>query len=113
MEMRERRVGDVVVLDLGGRLTSDEGSMRLKDKINSLLHQGSHNILINLGDVTYIDSTGLGEIVSSFTSVKRHEGRLKLFNLGKRSKDLLVLTKLIMVFETFDTEEQALASFEG
>jgi anti-sigma B factor antagonist len=109
--MRERRVGEVTVLELSGRLTLGEESMRLKDKINSLLHQGARNILIDLGGVTYIDSTGLGELVSSFTSVKRHEGRLKLFNLGKRSKDLLVMTKLIMVFETFDNEEDALASF--
>ncbi len=113
MDMRERRVGAVTVLDLGGRLTLGEESVRLKDKINSMLHQGIKNILINLGDVTYIDSTGLGELVSSFTSVRRHEGRLKLFNLGKRSKDLLVMTKLIMVFDTYDTEADALASFEA
>jgi len=112
MELRERRVGDVVILDLGGRLTLTDGSTRLKDKINSVVMEGGRKILINLGDVTYIDSSGLGELVSAFTGVKRHEGRLKLFNVGGRSKDLLVMTKLIMVFDTFDSEADALASFE-
>jgi len=112
MEMTERRVGDVAVLDLSGRLTGQDGSTRLKDKINSVIHEGGRKILVNLGGVTYIDSSGLGELVSSFTGVKRHDGRLKLFNVGGRSKDLLVMTKLIMVFETFDTEADALASFD-
>jgi len=112
MELGERRVGDVVVLDLSGRLTMTDGAIRLKDKINSALHEGEQKILVNLGDVTYIDSSGLGELVSSFTGVKRHGGRLKLFNVGGRSKDLLVMTKLIMVVDTYDTEAEAIKSFE-
>ena len=113
MELHERRVGDVVVLDLGGQLTLGEASTRLKDKINSVLHEGSRNILLNLGEVSYIDSGGLGQIVVSFTTVKRENGRLKLFNLGKGSRDLLAMTKLIMVFDTYDTEQEAVGSFKG
>jgi len=112
MELTERRAGDVVVLDLSGRLTLTDGSVRLKDKINSVIHEGGRKILINLGQVTYIDSSGLGELVSAFTGVKRHDGRLKLFNVGGKSRDLLVMTKLIMVFETFDSEADALKSFD-
>ncbi len=113
MELQERRVGNVVALDISGQLTLEDGSMRLKDKINSLLHDGVRNILLNLGDVSYIDSGGLGQLVSSFTSVKRENGNLKLFNVGKRSKDLLAMTKLLMVFDTYDTEQEAADSFAG
>ena len=113
MTVQERRVGNVVVLDIGGQLTLADGSVRLKDKINSVLQEGSHNILLNLGDVSHIDSGGLGQLVSSFTSAKRENGSLKLFNVGKRSKDLLAMTKLLMVFDTYDTEQQAADSFVG
>ena len=105
MELQERHVNDVVVLDISGQLTLGVDSTRLKDKINSALHQGSRNILLNLGGVTYIDSGGLGQLVASFTTVQRENGSLKLFNLGQRSKDLLAMTKLVMVFDTFDTEQ--------
>ncbi len=113
MELQERHVGDVVVLDLSGQLTLADGSGRLKDKINSALHQGSRNILLNLGGVSYIDSGGLGQLVSSFTTVKRENGSLKLSNLGKRSNDLLAMTKLVMVFDTFGTEQEGVDSFAG
>ncbi len=113
MELQERHVGDVVVLDLRGQLTLADGSERLKDKINSVLHQGARQVLINLGDVSYIDSGGLGQLVSSFTSVKRQDGNLKLFNLGKRSKDLLAMTKLLMVFDTYESEQEGVQSFAG
>ena len=113
MELEERRVGDVVVLDLNGRLTLGDDSTRLKDKINSVLHDGSQHILLNLADVSYIDSGGLGQLVSSFTGVKRANGHLKLFGLGKQSKDLLAMTKLVMVFDTYNTERDALASCQG
>ncbi len=112
MELQERRVDDVVVLDLSGRLTLGDDSMRLKDKINSVVHQGARHVLLNLGDVSYIDSGGLGQLVSSFASVRRENGSLKLYNLGKRSKDLLAVTKLLMVFDTYDTEQEALKSFQ-
>ena len=113
MEVQERHVGDVVVLDLRGQLTLPEGSERLKDKINSLLHQEARQVVINLGDVSYIDSGGLGQLVSSFTSVTRQGGSLKLFNVGKRSRDLLAMTKLLTVFDTYDSEEEAVQSFES
>ena len=111
MELEERRVGNVVVLDLSGRLTLGDDSTRLKDKINSVLHDGTRHILLNLGDVSYIDSGGLGQLIASFTGVQRENGRLKLFNLGRQSKELLAMTKLVMVFDTYDTEDAALASF--
>ena len=113
MDLQERRVGNTVVLDLSGRLTLGDESTRLKDKINSVLQEGIHDILLNLGDVSYIDSVGLGQLVTSFSTVKRAEGRLKLFNLGKQSKDLLATTKLLMVFDTFDTEQEGLESFRA
>ena len=111
MDLQERRVGNAVVLDLSGRLTLGDESTRLKDKINSVLQEGIHDILLNLGDVSYIDSGGLGQLVSSFTAVKRAEGHLKLFNLGKQSKDLLAMTKLLTIFDAFDTEQEGLESF--
>jgi anti-sigma B factor antagonist len=112
MDVEERQLGDVMILDLNGRLTLGDNSVRLKDKINSVLQAGGLNILLNLGDVSYIDSGGLGQLISSFKGVERENGRLKLFNLGKKSKELLAMTKLVTVFDTFDTEHEALASFE-
>lgn len=113
MELQERRVGDVVILDLSGQLTLGDDSMRLKDKINSVVQQGRRNILLNLGDVSYIDSGGLGQLVSSFTGVRRENGQLKLFNVGGRARDLLAMTKLLMVFDTYDSEDEAVASFSS
>jgi anti-sigma B factor antagonist len=112
MDVAERQLGDVVVLDLNGRLTLGDNSLRLKDKINSVLQDGRHNILLNLGDVSYIDSGGLGQLISSFKGVKTENGQLKLFNLGKKSKELLAMTKLVTIFDTFETEHEALASFQ-
>ena len=112
MEVEERHVGDVVVLDLNGQLTLGDNSLQLKDKINSTLHDGTRHILLNLGNVSYIDSGGLGQLISSFKGVKSENGQLKLFNLGKKSKELLAMTKLLMVFDTYDTEHEALASFQ-
>ncbi len=111
MTLQERRIGDAVVLDLGGRLTLDDGSERLKDKINSLLLQGTRELFINLGDIVYIDSGGLGQLVVSSTAVSHQGGSLKLFNLGRQSRDLLAMTKLLMVFDTYESEEDALQSF--
>ena len=108
MELRERHVGDVVVVDLKGQLTLADGSQELKDKINSLLHQGLRQVALNLADVPYIDSGGLGQLLASLSTVKRHDGTLTLFNLGERSKDLLSTTKLLMVFDAYDSEQDAL-----
>src|SRR5205085_6683893 len=111
MQIGERKSGDVVLLDLKGKVTLGEGDEILKDKINSLMNQGHKKIVLNLADVPYIDSAGLGEIVRTFTTVSRQGGSLKLLNLTKRISDLLAITKLLTVFETFDTETEAVQSF--
>ncbi len=112
MLIEERVVGDVTILDLKGKITLGEGDEALKDKINSLTLQDRRRILLNLEGVPYIDSAGLGEIVRTYTTVSRQGGQLKLVNLTKRIEDLLSITKLLTVFETFDSEKDALASFE-
>ncbi len=111
MQIEERQVGEVMILDLKGKITLGEGDEILKDKINSLILQNQKRILLNLADVPYIDSAGLGEIVRTYTTVSRQGGQLKLVNLTKRITDLLMITKLLTVFETFDTEQDALKSF--
>jgi anti-sigma B factor antagonist len=111
MLIEERVVGDVTILDLKGKITLGEGDEALKDKINSLTLQDRRRILLNLEGVPYIDSAGLGEIVRTYTTVSRQGGQLKLVNLTKRIEDLLSITKLLTVFETFDSERDALASF--
>jgi anti-sigma B factor antagonist len=111
MQIEERVVGNVTILDLKGKITLGEGDETLKDKINSLLHQDRKKLLLNLADVPYIDSAGLGEVVRTYTTVSRQGGQLKLVNLTKRITDLLSITKLLTVFETFDVEQDALNSF--
>jgi anti-sigma B factor antagonist len=111
MQIEQRAVGSVTILDLKGKITLGEGDEALKDKINSLILQGHKQILLNFGDVPYIDSAGLGEIVRTYTTVSRQGGQLKLVNLTKRITDLLSITKLLTVFETFDNEPEALKSF--
>ena len=113
MQIDERAVGDVIVLDLKGRMTLGGGDEILKDKINSLTHQGHRKIVLNLEGVPYIDSAGLGEIVRTYTTVSRQGGSLKLLNLTKRIQDLLSITKLLTVFETFESEEEAVRSFSS
>ena len=113
MQIEERMVGDVVVLDLKGKVTLGEGDELLKDKINSLLQQDKKQLLLNLENVPYIDSAGLGEIVRTYTTVSRQGGKLKLLNLTKRITDLLSITKLLTVFETFDSENEAVRSFSA
>jgi anti-sigma B factor antagonist len=111
MKIDERIVEDVVVLDVQGRITLGEGDEVLKDKVNSLTNQGLKNIVLNLAEVPYVDSAGLGEIVRTYTTVSRQGGSLKLLNLTKRITDLLSITKLLTVFETFDSEGEAVQSF--
>lgn len=111
MVIEERVVGDVTILDLKGKMTLGEGDELLKDKINSMVHQGNKRLLLNLEGVPYIDSAGLGEIVRTYTTVSRQGGNLKLLNLTKRIQDLLAITKLLTVFETFDNEPEAVKSF--
>ena len=111
MQIEERSAGDVIVLDLKGKMTLGEGDELLKDKINSLLQQGHKKVILNLEDVPYIDSAGLGEIVRTYTTISRQGGSLKLLNLTKRITDLLAITKLLTVFETYDSEADAVRSF--
>ncbi len=111
MHIEERAVSDVVVLDLKGKITLGEGDEMLKDKVNSLVNQGYRKIILNFADVPYVDSAGLGEIVRTYTTVSRQGGNLKLLNLTKRITDLLSITKLLTVFETFDSEPDAVKSF--
>src|SRR5438132_6957258 len=111
MQIEERSAGEVTVLDLKGKMTLGEGDELLKDKINSLIQQERKQLLLNLEGVPYIDSAGLGEIVRTYTTVSRQGGKLKLLNLTKRIQDLLSITKLLTVFETYDSEADALKSF--
>jgi anti-sigma B factor antagonist len=112
MQIEERVVGDVTVLDLRGKIILGEGDEILKDKINSLIAQDRKKILLNLEAVPYIDSAGLGMIVRSYTTASQRGGQLKLVNLTKRITDLLSITKLLTVFETFDVERDALNSYK-
>ena len=111
MQIEERTVGAVTILDLKGKLILGDGDAQLKDKIHSLVSQGSKQVVLNLDEVPYIDSAGLGEIVRTHTTMSREGGSLKLLNVTKRIHDLLVITKLVTIFETFDTEAEALRSF--
>ena len=112
MEIVERTVNDVTVLDLKGKMTLGEGDELLKDKINSLLAAGKKKLLLNLEGVPYIDSAGLGEVVRTYTTVSSQGGSLKLLNLTKRIEDLLSITKLLTVFETYDSESEAVQSYK-
>jgi anti-sigma B factor antagonist len=111
MEISERTSGNVTVVDLDGKLILGEPTQRLHDKINSLLQQGQKNIVLNLGAVSFVDSGGLGELVRTLTTMQKHGGSLKVANLPKRIQDLLVMTRLVTVFETFDDENAAVKSF--
>ena len=112
MEIAERTVNDVMILDLKGKMTLGEGDELLKDKINSLLSTGRKKLLLNREGVPYIDSAGLGEVVRTYTTVSRQGGSLKLLNLTKRIEDLLSITKLRTGFETFDSEAEAVQSYK-
>ncbi|HEY7912391.1 MAG TPA: STAS domain-containing protein [Blastocatellia bacterium] len=111
LNIKEREAGDVTILDLSGKITIGEGSVQLRESVRKLLDQGKKKILLNLGDVSYVDSSGIGELVSSYTTTNNNGGQLKLLNLTKKIQDLLMITKLLTVFETHDNEEAAVASF--
>ena len=113
MQIAERETGSVTVLDLSGKITLGEGDTMLKDKLHSLLHQGKKNVLLNLAEVNYVDSAGLGALVSAYTTVTREGGSLKLANITRKLQDLLSITKLLTVFETFDSEDEALRSYKN
>ena len=113
MQIEERVVGGVTILDLSGKMTLGEGDELLREKIASLVNAGRKHLLLNLDGVPYIDSAGLGEMVRSYTTVSRQGGKLKLLNLTKRIEDLLSITKLLTVFETFESEAEAVQSFSA
>jgi anti-sigma B factor antagonist len=105
-------VGDVTVVDAAGRITLGEGASTFRDAIRDMVGKGNKKLLINLSEVSYIDSSGIGEMVSGFTTVTNSGGQLKLVGLSKRVKDLLQITKLYTVFEAFDDETEAVRSFK-
>jgi anti-sigma B factor antagonist len=113
MQIEERVVGGVTILDLSGKMTLGEGDELLREKIASLVNAGQKSLLLNLEGVPYIDSAGLGEMVRSYTTVSRQGGKLKLLNLTKRIEDLLSITKLLTVFETFESEAEAIQSYSA
>ena len=113
MQITERALADVMILDLKGKITLGEGDELLKDKVNSLVNQGQRKLVLNLADVPYLDSAGLGEVVRAYTTVTKQGGSLKLLNLTKRITDLLSITKLLTVFDTFDSEDEAVRSFSA
>jgi anti-sigma B factor antagonist len=112
MKSSTRQVNGVTIVDLSGRITLGEGSVILRDTVRDLVGKGQKRILLNLGDVTYIDSSGIGELVSAFTTVRNQGGELKLLNLTKKVHDLLQITKLYTVFDVKDDEAAAVGSFK-
>ena len=113
MEIRERTVGALTILDLSGKLTISDGAQLLKDKSESLVFQNRTNIIVNLAAVPYIDSGGLGQLVACYTTLARAGGRLTLLNVNTKNYDLLSITKLVAVFETFDSERDAIESYSA
>ena len=111
VKLSTRQVGDVSVVDVAGRITLGEGSSALRDLLREMVGKGQKSILLNLGEVSYIDSSGIGELVSGFTTVTNSGGQLKLLNLNKRVKDLLQITKLYTVFDVHEDEAAAIRSF--
>jgi anti-sigma B factor antagonist len=111
VKLNTRQVGDVTVMDVAGRITLGEGSSALRDAVRALVAKGQKKILLNMGEVSYIDSSGIGELVSGFTTVTNGGGQLKLLNLTKRVKDLLQITKLYTVFDVHEDEAHAIRSF--
>ncbi len=113
MKMTTRQIDGITILDLSGRIVLGEGSVQLRDAVKELLTKGQKHILLNLGEVNYIDSSGIGELVSAFTTVKNQGGDLKLLNLTKKVHDLLQITKLYTVFDVKDDEATAISSFSA
>ncbi|HXG84163.1 MAG TPA: STAS domain-containing protein [Pyrinomonadaceae bacterium] len=111
LNITERQAGDITILDMNGKVTIGEGSVALRTTIRRLLGEGKKNILLNLGQVGYVDSSGIGELVSSFTAVNKEGGKLKLLNLTQKIQDLLAITKLLTVFDVYESESEALSSY--
>ena len=113
VKLTTRQVGDVTVIDASGRITLGEGSSTFRDAIRDMTAKGNKKLLLNLGDVSYIDSSGLGELVSSYTTVRNKGGDVKLLKLTSKTRDLLQMTKLLTVFDVYDDEGKAITSLKG
>ena len=111
MKIETRTVGDVHILDCSGKITLGEGTMAVRNQVKDVLKAGGKKIILNLADVNYIDSSGIGELVSSYTTVTNQGGQLKLLSLTKKIQELLTITKLLTVFQVYDNEQAAIASF--
>jgi len=111
MTIDTRNVNGITILELHGKVTIGEGSREIREKIRELLESGNKDILLNLGDVSYVDSSGIGELVSSYTTVTNQGGQFKLLHLTKKIRELLAITKLLTVFDSYDDEETAVGSF--
>jgi anti-sigma B factor antagonist len=112
MKIETRTVGDIKILDCSGRITLGEGTMAVRNTVRDLLKGDDKKIILNLAEVNYIDSSGIGELVSTYTTVTSNGGQLKLLNLTKKIHELLQITKLLTVFHVFDDEQATLASFK-
>jgi anti-sigma B factor antagonist len=112
LNINERQAGDVTVLDMSGKITIGEGSVALRTAIRRLLEEGKKRILLNLAGVSYIDSSGIGELVSSYTAINKEGGQLKLLNLTQKLQDLLTITKLLTVFDVYESEAEAVNSYK-
>ena len=113
LNMKERQAGDVTVLDMDGKITIGEGSVALRSAVRRLLEEGKKKVLLNLAGVSYIDSSGIGELVSSYTAIEvKGGGQLKLLNLTQKLQDLLTITKLLTVFDVYESEADALNGFK-
>ena len=112
MKIETRTVGDIKILDCSGKITLGEGTMAVRNAVRDILKNNGKKIILNLGDVNYIDSSGVGELVSTYTTVTNSGGQLKLLNLTKKIQELLLITKLLTVFTVFENEQAALASFK-
>ena len=112
LNINERQAGDVTILDMSGKITIGEGSVALRTAIRRLLEEGKKRILLNLSGVSYVDSSGIGELVSSYTAINKEGGQLKLLNLTQKLRDLLTITKLLTVFDVYESEAEALNSFK-
>jgi len=112
LDVKERQAGDVTILDLSGDVRIGEGAISLRDSIRNLADQGKKKVLLNLAGVKYMDSTGVGELIANYTTISRQGGQLKLLNLTDRIQNLLVITKLLTVFDSFENETEALQSFQ-
>jgi anti-sigma B factor antagonist len=111
LDVKERQAGDVTILDLRGEVRIGEGSIALRDAIRNLAESGKTKLLLNLAGVSYIDSSGIGELIANYTTVSRQGGQLKLLKLTDRVQNLLVITKLLTVFDAYEDEAEALKSF--